>query len=247
MGKKTGEVASIETAERRADGQRVQRFTDANGHIEREWEATVFVEQQGSIDTGNVLLKALTGMARTDFEIYLNACREAGGKFQHGAWRLPADAGWKVAEALRDDGFKVEVSKQLAANAQLHAALLSKFGLQTSFEATVNVGASGFMVGNGDIELPCTVGEALLLDEAGARFMKPALLRIKHIRDAAGFANEGCGEAVQEDDPFMQSIDPFAAGSGPARAAIKVGRNEPCPCGSNKKFKKCCEGQQDAQ
>ncbi len=25
-----------------------------------------------------------------------------------------------------------------------------------------------------------------------------------------------------------------------ARATPKVGRNEPCPCGSGKKFKKCC-------
>lgn len=24
------------------------------------------------------------------------------------------------------------------------------------------------------------------------------------------------------------------------RAAPKVGRNDPCPCGSGKKFKKCC-------
>jgi uncharacterized protein YecA (UPF0149 family) len=24
------------------------------------------------------------------------------------------------------------------------------------------------------------------------------------------------------------------------RKANKVGRNEPCPCGSNKKYKKCC-------
>ena len=24
----------------------------------------------------------------------------------------------------------------------------------------------------------------------------------------------------------------------------KVGRNDPCPCGSGKKFKKCCEVQQ---
>jgi SEC-C motif-containing protein len=24
------------------------------------------------------------------------------------------------------------------------------------------------------------------------------------------------------------------------RAAPKVGRNEPCPCGSGKKYKKCC-------
>ncbi len=24
------------------------------------------------------------------------------------------------------------------------------------------------------------------------------------------------------------------------RAAVKVGRNDPCPCGSGKKYKKCC-------
>ena len=28
------------------------------------------------------------------------------------------------------------------------------------------------------------------------------------------------------------------------RAAPKVGRNDPCPCGSGKKFKKCCEKSQ---
>lgn len=28
------------------------------------------------------------------------------------------------------------------------------------------------------------------------------------------------------------------------RAAPKVGRNDPCPCGSGKKFKKCCEGKE---
>jgi uncharacterized protein YecA (UPF0149 family) len=26
----------------------------------------------------------------------------------------------------------------------------------------------------------------------------------------------------------------------PYRAPQKVGRNEPCPCGSGKKYKKCC-------
>ena len=29
-----------------------------------------------------------------------------------------------------------------------------------------------------------------------------------------------------------------AAAASPAKA--KVGRNDPCPCGSGKKFKKCC-------
>ncbi|MAE32355.1 MAG: hypothetical protein CMO43_12340 [Verrucomicrobiales bacterium] len=26
----------------------------------------------------------------------------------------------------------------------------------------------------------------------------------------------------------------------PVRTAVKVGRNDPCPCGSGKKHKKCC-------
>jgi SWIM/SEC-C metal-binding protein len=30
----------------------------------------------------------------------------------------------------------------------------------------------------------------------------------------------------------------------PVLADPKVGRNEPCPCGSGKKFKKCCDGRQ---
>jgi uncharacterized protein len=32
-----------------------------------------------------------------------------------------------------------------------------------------------------------------------------------------------------------------------ARSAPKVGRNDPCPCGSGKKYKKCCLGKAEAQ
>lgn len=35
-------------------------------------------------------------------------------------------------------------------------------------------------------------------------------------------------------------IGALSAARGPARAAPKTGRNDPCPCGSGKKFKKCC-------
>jgi uncharacterized protein len=28
----------------------------------------------------------------------------------------------------------------------------------------------------------------------------------------------------------------------PRRSTPKIGRNEPCPCGSGKKYKKCCGG-----
>jgi len=47
--------------------------------------------------------------------------------------------------------------------------------------------------------------------------------------------------------PSIQKIDftgqgkPQTLHSGP-----KVGRNDPCPCGSSKKFKKCCEGKAPA-
>nr|WP_272940578.1 SEC-C metal-binding domain-containing protein [Aeromonas veronii] len=30
------------------------------------------------------------------------------------------------------------------------------------------------------------------------------------------------------------------ARSQPVVAPIKIGRNEPCPCGSGKKYKQCC-------
>lgn len=39
--------------------------------------------------------------------------------------------------------------------------------------------------------------------------------------------------------PTARTLGSVAAPS-PVRVAPKVGRNEPCPCGSGKKFKKCC-------
>ncbi|MBT3199276.1 MAG: preprotein translocase subunit SecA [Phycisphaerales bacterium] len=47
-------------------------------------------------------------------------------------------------------------------------------------------------------------------------------------------------------DHLTQGMDPQAAQSTPARPVTitrdipKVGRNDPCPCGSGKKYKKCC-------
>lgn len=41
----------------------------------------------------------------------------------------------------------------------------------------------------------------------------------------------------EDDGPAVVEGD-----GAPLRAESKVGRNDPCPCGSGKKFKKCCEG-----
>jgi preprotein translocase subunit SecA len=40
----------------------------------------------------------------------------------------------------------------------------------------------------------------------------------------------------------ITDIERALAAREPARAAPKIGRNDPCPCGSGKKFKRCCVG-----
>jgi hypothetical protein len=45
----------------------------------------------------------------------------------------------------------------------------------------------------------------------------------------------------EDDDTEMDFAPPFAEPALPyLREAPKVGRNDPCPCGSGKKYKKCC-------
>jgi uncharacterized protein len=46
---------------------------------------------------------------------------------------------------------------------------------------------------------------------------------------------------------WRQRHDPFARPAPPAPSAYKVGRNEPCPCGSGKKYKRCCGSREKLQ
>ena len=41
-------------------------------------------------------------------------------------------------------------------------------------------------------------------------------------------------------DSLLEQIDEIMAGRSPSAKSKKIGRNEPCPCGSGKKYKKCC-------
>ncbi len=43
-----------------------------------------------------------------------------------------------------------------------------------------------------------------------------------------------------EDDPFERIPEPPLPRAGEFAASSTAGRNDPCPCGSGKKFKKCC-------
>jgi uncharacterized protein YchJ len=44
-----------------------------------------------------------------------------------------------------------------------------------------------------------------------------------------------CGQPLVEEDGRLVHAPPT-----PVRTEQKVGRNDPCPCGSGKKYKHCC-------
>ena len=49
-------------------------------------------------------------------------------------------------------------------------------------------------------------------------------------------------DARPDDDAIVKLLSRESVARTPARAAPKTGRNEPCPCGSGKKYKHCCGG-----
>lgn len=77
----------------------------------------------------------------------------------------------------------------------------------------------------------------------------PAIVRVQAMERA-----EQVAKFCQENDiHFILGVEPDKSeditdiervlqNRQPARPAPKTGRNEKCPCGSGKKFKKCCEG-----
>jgi SWIM/SEC-C metal-binding protein len=78
---------------------------------------------------------------------------------------------------------------------------------------------------------------------------KPAVVRVQ-TPDRAQRVLTLCDEndivvivGVEPDKPEdLSDIERALLARQPARSAPKIGRNAPCPCGSGKKFKKCCDG-----
>lgn len=53
-------------------------------------------------------------------------------------------------------------------------------------------------------------------------------------------------EEDEDGEELDDAVDGEPASPRPVRAAVRVGRNDPCPCGSGKKYKKCCLCKVDA-
>jgi len=60
------------------------------------------------------------------------------------------------------------------------------------------------------------------LEELKKRFIK----KVKSVKDT---------DRIQDEAPVSQIV----------REKVKLSRNDPCPCGSGKKYKKCCLGKED--
>ena len=94
--------------------------------------------------------------------------------------------------------------------------------------------------------------------ETGARSLKWIGLKVVDVADGAEDDKEGTVEFIasfekdgqigthHERSTFVRGGQGwlYTSGKNPnqpvRREAAKVGRNQPCPCGSGKKYKKCC-------
>ena len=75
---------------------------------------------------------------------------------------------------------------------------------------------------------------------------KPAVVRVQNEKRAAEIASEFDKNGwqyilgVEPDKPEdISDLEKLLNPPKPAKSG-KIGRNEPCPCGSGKKYKKCC-------
>lgn len=85
--------------------------------------------------------------------------------------------------------------------------------------------------------------EFLLLD--GCRTVQDGILRIRELRAGLGRLwgipqEELVDEELLDKEAFVRAGMGLPKNGDGYRREDKVGRNEPCPCGSGKKFKKCC-------
>ena len=76
---------------------------------------------------------------------------------------------------------------------------------------------------------------------------RPAVVHVqtqKRAEEILSICNEHGWKVIiglEPDKPEnISDIEKLFNPSSPAEATLKIGRNEPCPCGSGKKYKKCC-------
>ena len=106
--------------------------------------------------------------------------------------------------------------------------------LHNLFRSTSNLEAYGAFLQNlPQFLIHADETGAQTTEASGAAAGRPVSLR------PHGAATETLGLAPNGDsEPTLDDV--FATQRAPVREATKIGRNDPCPCGSGKKYKNCC-------
>jgi uncharacterized protein len=129
------------------------------------------------------------------------------------------------------------------------------FGFPGDRRELAEIWAEGFMAG---MTLRPAIWSELMRGETGWQYLEPIsllALRSEGIRTLPGtpvpagtMSDEEADEAVNQIAECVLALNELTravrerAHTPAHRAGAKVGRNEPCPCGSGKKYKKCCGG-----
>ena len=66
------------------------------------------------------------------------------------------------------------------------------------------------------------------------------LIQEDTLRKLYFFELQRAPERKQVAQPVTTNVDASENAKRPIRAQKKIGRNDPCPCGSGKKYKYCC-------
>jgi hypothetical protein len=90
-------------------------------------------------------------------------------------------------------------------------------------------------IGKDWVERTMAAGKERTLAKLGSEFREHFIMdTIKEMGQWACYKASGT--------PATTPLSPLMGIPAPVRTAPKVGRNEPCPCGSGKKYKRCCGG-----
>lgn len=89
-------------------------------------------------------------------------------------------------------------------------------------------------------EKPDSISESEF-EEEGKIFQKSFLLKRKDFSDLKGEISEELGRLGDLSDYIVNGgMSTNAPSVNPVRNEVKIKRNDPCPCGSGKKYKQCC-------
>lgn len=167
---------------------------------------------------------------------YNNQCKNVMEELEKAVTLRTIDDKWK--EHLRDMD-ELKTSVQYAGYEQKDPLLIYKlesFDLFKGMTHSLNDEIGSFLI---KASLPQNVGNVQEARKPASNSMN----RMQTSREGAGLPGTASDNAPRQQQQPQQQEKPKPP-MQPVRTEKKVGRNEPCPCGSGKKYKKC-HGQQE--